>query len=242
MISFKRYILNEMTRRLKEISKAVSTNDIEKLQKLGKIDYELTDKHLTAKNGKVIHKADMKTIAIVPGSWRPPHMGHLDMVMKYAKRADEVVVIISDPKSSKSQRKTVTGKVISAEAALNIWNIYLQRYGLRNVKVVISPLPSPVTAAFEYVDKELKDVNVIFGASTKGGDHKRWATAEKYFVDHSVNVMNPESNAVKPLSGALGDISATDVRNNANDLDMLKKLLPKKLNDADIKKIQEILI
>jgi cytidyltransferase-like protein len=236
--------VNEMTRRLKEISKAASTNDVEKMQKLGRVDYELTGKHLTAKNGKVVHRADMKTIAVVPGAFKPPTGGHLDMVMKYAKRADEVIIIISDPKSSKSQRKTARGKVISAEDSLNIWNIYLQRYGLRNVQVVISPSPSPVTAAFEYAEKQLKDVNVIFGASTKGGDHKRWATAEKYFekANPTIVVLNPERTAVKPLTGPMGDISATDVRNNANDIEMLKKLLPKKLNDGDIKKIQEILI
>jgi len=189
-----------------------------------------------------INEADVKTIAIVPGSFRIATAGHLDMVTKYSKMADEVIVIISNPKSEKSQRKTASGKVISASDALNIWNTYIQRYGLSNVKVEISPLPSPVTAAFEYVDKKLNDVNVIFGASTKGGDHKRWSTAQKYFADHSVNVLDPTETAVKPLSGPNGAISATDVRANADDFAKLKELLPKKLKDADIKKIQEILI
>ena len=38
-----------------------------------------------------------KTIAVVPGAYKPPHKGHLDMVRKYAEMADEVVVIISKP-------------------------------------------------------------------------------------------------------------------------------------------------
>ena len=38
-----------------------------------------------------------KTVAVVPGAYKPPHKGHLDMVRKYADMADEVVVIISKP-------------------------------------------------------------------------------------------------------------------------------------------------
>ena len=40
-----------------------------------------------------------KTIAIVAGSMKPPHAGHWDMVQQYAEKADEVIVLISDPKS-----------------------------------------------------------------------------------------------------------------------------------------------
>ena len=40
-----------------------------------------------------------KTIAIVAGAIKPPQAGHWDMVQKYAEKADEVIVLISDPKS-----------------------------------------------------------------------------------------------------------------------------------------------
>lgn len=230
-----------MTRNVKELSKAASTNDLKKMAKLGKVDYDVTGKHITARDGKIIHASDMKTIALVPGSFKIAHAGHLDMVMKYSKRADEVIVIISNPKSAKSLRKTSTGKIITAQDAMKIWLIYINKYGLKNVSVIISDKPSPITAAYEYTEKYLKDVNVIFGASTKGGDHKRWSTVQKYFKDHPINVLDPESNAVKPLSGALGDISATDIRANVEDLEMLKKLLPSKLSNKDLINIQSIL-
>ena len=38
-----------------------------------------------------------RTIAIVPGAFKPPHLGHLSMVKQYASEADEVVVLISSP-------------------------------------------------------------------------------------------------------------------------------------------------
>ena len=46
-----------------------------------------------------------KTVALVGGSFKPPHAGHWYMVEQYAKKADEVVILISDPKSAKSIRK-----------------------------------------------------------------------------------------------------------------------------------------
>ena len=36
------------------------------------------------------------TLAIVPGSFRPPHKGHWEMIQKYAKVADKVLIIISN--------------------------------------------------------------------------------------------------------------------------------------------------
>ena len=38
-----------------------------------------------------------RTLAIVPGAFKPPHLGHLSMVKQYASEADEVVVLISSP-------------------------------------------------------------------------------------------------------------------------------------------------
>ena len=36
------------------------------------------------------------TLAIVPGSFRPPHKGHWEMIQKYAEIADKVLIIISN--------------------------------------------------------------------------------------------------------------------------------------------------
>ena len=44
--------------------------------------------------GKVTDKQG-KTIALIPGSFKPPHKGHFDMVKFYAEKCDEVIVAIS---------------------------------------------------------------------------------------------------------------------------------------------------
>ena len=70
-----------------------------------------------------------KIVAIVPGSYKPPHKGHLDMIKQYSKRADEVYVLISDPKKP---RTTSTGKVITAKMSKKLFDLYLKKAGLKN--------------------------------------------------------------------------------------------------------------
>ena len=77
-----------------------------------------------------------RTIAIVPGAFKPPHLGHLSMVKQYASEADEVVVLISSPlKASRG----VGGKPITAQQSKQIWELLLTDQGLSNVRVEISP-------------------------------------------------------------------------------------------------------
>ena len=137
-----------------------------------------------------------KTVAVVPGAFKPPHKGHLDMVRAYAANADEVVVLISRP--TKSGRKLPNGREVTAEDSLKIWNLLTT--GMPNVRVEISTHASPINAAYEYVGDEgplnVGDT-VILGASTKDDDWKRWTGAEKYIKD-GVKLKSPERTAVKP--------------------------------------------
>jgi len=153
-----------------------------------------------------------KTIAVVPGAFKPPHKGHLDMVQKYADLADEVIVLISKP--TKGGRKLPNGREITAEDSEAIWKVLAAP--LSNVDVKISTHASPINAAYEFVGEEgpinIGDT-VILGASTKGDDWKRWTGAEKYVKD-GVKLMPPEQSAVSPTERPDGTpFSATDFRN-----------------------------
>ena len=153
-----------------------------------------------------------RTIAIVPGAFKPPHLGHLDMVRQYAQQADEVIVLISSPlKASRG----VGGKPITARQSMEIWEMLLDDAGLPNVRLEVSPKPSPVQATFEFVGEEgplEPGTNVILGASQKGGDFKRWKTAAKY-IKPGVNLLPPEETAVVPAKRPSGEpFSATDAR------------------------------
>ena len=153
-----------------------------------------------------------RTVAIVPGAFKPPHLGHLDMVRQYAQQADEVIVLISSPlKASRG----VGGKTISARDSQQIWEMLLADQGLSNVRVEISPKPSPVTATFEYVGEEgplEPGTRLVLGASQKGGDFKRWKSAAKY-VKPGVELLPPAETAVVPANRPSGEpYSATDAR------------------------------
>ena len=153
-----------------------------------------------------------KTVAVVPGAFKPPHKGHLDMVRKYADMADEVIVLISRP--TKSGRKLPNGREITAEDSLKIWNVLTD--GMSNVRVEISTHASPINAAYEYVGDEgplnVGD-KVILGCSAKDCDWKRWTGAEKY-IKKGVELLTPEGTAVTPaMRGGEMPFSATDFRN-----------------------------
>ena len=153
-----------------------------------------------------------RTIAIVPGAFKPPHLGHLSMVKQYASQADEVIILVSSPLKA---NRGIAGNPITAQQSKEIWDVLLADQGLSNVRVEISPKPSPISAAYEYIDKYgplEPGTNVILGASRKGGDFKRWRGAAKY-VKPGVNLYPPEETAVVPADRPSGGpYSATDAR------------------------------
>jgi len=165
------------------------TGDINELEDEFDIDDETDD--------PVVDQDYPKTIAVVPGAFKPPHKGHVDMVRKYAAAADEVIVIISKP--TKQGRTLPNGREITAEDSLNIWNTLIR--DLPNVEVSISKNhASPINAAYEYVGDEgpmnVGD-SVFLGCSSKDCDWKRWAGAEQY-IKQGVKLLSPEGTAIEP--------------------------------------------
>ena len=169
-----------------------------------------------------------RTIAIVPGAFKPPHMGHADMVRKYADMADEVIVLISKP--LKSVRTLPNGRVITAEDSLKIWELLVKdipnvKIGIYNDPAVRSPMsagyalvgkPGEREVAASKVEPSVEAIapgdKVILGASRKGGDWKRWNGAEKY-IGEDLTLLDPATTAVEPLVRSEGAaFSATDMR------------------------------
>lgn len=187
---------------------------------------------------------DKKTIALIPGSFKPPTAGHLDMAIKYAKIADEVYIIISDPKTSSAIRKTKTGKIITGADSKTIWEIYIKRYNLKNVKVQVSEVPSPIVGAFKFIEQNLKDVNVILGSSKKDDYDIGWKKIMEYYSDKlpGITILDVREYAVAPFIVHGKPISATDIRTNIDNIAELKGIMPDKLTSFDIDTIQKILI
>ena len=182
-----------------------------------------------------------KTIAVVPGAFKPPHKGHLDMVRKYADMADEVKGIVSKP--TKKGRYLPDGREITSEDSLNIWNMLVRE--LPNVEVAVSQThASPVNAAYEYIGEEGPiniDDTVILGASTKDDDWKRWTDAEKY-VKNGVKLVPPEQSAVSPSVRSDGvPYSATDFRNALGDPENNRAEISEFVGEENVDEILHIL-
>jgi len=175
-----------------------------------------------------------RTVALVPGAFKPPHKGHLEMVQHYANMADKVVIMVS-PLS----RRTPSGKEVGFSASKAIWEIYLRDIGLLDkVSVIRSPVNSPVSATYQFVENEDDNPelaqpgdHVIPGCSTKGGDESRFqANFEKYARD-GVSIADPISCAFMASGGAL---SASDFRAALDAGTGLERFIPESTDPNEI--------
>lgn len=87
-----------------------------------------------------------KTVAIMPGSFKPPHMGHLGMAEELAKRADEVLIFVSKPGVKSKRLLPLSNAEITYEKAIQLWKVLLKE-GIGNIKIIESSTPSPSPVA-----------------------------------------------------------------------------------------------
>jgi cytidyltransferase-like protein len=130
------------------------------------------------------------SIAVVGGAFKPPHLGHVDMVDHYSSLADQVKVIISNPKSARSQR-FCGSTCLTADMSLQLWKLLLGNRS--NVTVEVSTAPSPIKVAYDSVmpgHPYAPGTTIYLGASIKGNDIKRFAGA-LLKADPALDVPNP---------------------------------------------------
>lgn len=160
-----------------------------------------------------------RTIALVPGSFKPPHKGHFEMFKHYARNADEVYVVISEPQNPKSVRRTPEGRYIPAEIAQEIFQIYAENEGIRNIQFITDP--APVKFVYDYfAERTQPGDKIILGVGGKGEDATRYKNAAKYApegVQFDINVF--------PTVGGDEPISSSDIRNKLDGL-TTEDLLP----------------
>jgi len=154
-----------------------------------------------------------QTVAVVPGAFKPPHRGHLEMVKHYADLADKVVIMVSP-----LPRRTPSGRDIDFSVSKAIWNLYLRDAGLSNkVEVIRSPVNSPVSATYQFVANEDNKPEmaqpgdiVIPGCSTKGGDEARFKANFEKYAREGVMIEDPISCAF--VASSDDALSARDFR------------------------------
>ena len=128
--------------------------------------------------------APMETIAVFPGSFKPPHRGHLEVVKAISQNADKTLVIVSRPMKS-SRTLPLSGKVIGSTEAINLMRAMLEGTGLEDKVEVTSGVDvSPMMTTIKYVTFPADEENplvaplnaeVILGVGEKGDDAKRYS-------------------------------------------------------------------
>lgn len=132
----------------------------------------------------------------------------------------------------KSIRKAGT-KEITPETSKEIFEIYINAYNLKDkVSVEVSESPSPITDTINFINYKCKNCKILLGVSEKGGDDARWNGINKSIKNETVKVI-PSPVQVTTM------ISATDVRNNINNLK--KEYFPDKISNEDFEKIKGLL-
>lgn len=102
------------------------------------------------------------TIAIVPGSFKPPHKGHWDMIMEYAMQSDKVLVLISNISlESNSQRVLSKSSLLSLSKILADYTLE-NEYAISIVnsikentdKLTLKSLENYINNLLQYLDKD----------------------------------------------------------------------------------------
>lgn len=168
---------------------------MERFQRFGPID--------PSEDSKDSSDADSRplTVAILPGSFKPPHKGHLETLHVIEDRAkkgelpevDKYLVIISSPGAkdssgalASSRPLPMSGKVITAEQAKQMWTVMLEDSPVKNKTQLIlgdAQTASPMLMTYNYVENPPdptnllvapENANIILVVGDKENDAKRF--------------------------------------------------------------------
>jgi cytidyltransferase-like protein len=160
---------------------------------------------------------DNKTIAIFPGAFKPPHIGHYKVVKQLSTLADEVIVLIS-PNSRDG---------VSAEESFAVWQLYAPFLD-SNVSFKIAAT-SPVSEAYDVIKNNPNQKFIVAFGKGEGDRFNQIKTSGKY-----------NNASVYDAGSAEEGISATYLRNalrwkNSKEIE---KYIP---NDVDVEEFKNAL-
>ena len=151
---------------------------------------------------------------VIPGSFRPPHLGHLQMVQEYCNMVGnngKVTILVSSPLKNS---RYLGESIISSKSSKALWEMLLENSGTENVVVVeISNMPTSLLALKEFIGENgtlEPGSRFIIGASQKNGDFEKFGGLSTH-VKSGVELM--EADAFLPTANESGSpFSASDIR------------------------------
>lgn len=146
-------------------------------------------------------------ICLLPGSFKPPHKGHFDMVKQYAREYDNVYVGISNP-AADSSREDKLGRDIPNFVSKEIMETYCQAAGLENVTVETTTKPM---SWMRYKLQHMENATVALGMSKKDDPSRfdQFMGADFQKGLRNVRILPVEDTAVEPSMDGGEALSAT---------------------------------
>jgi len=165
-----------------------------------------------------------ETVALYPGAFKPPHKGHVDVILKalnFALNHDRNINGPSMPSSTQTPGKAVvfvsekTRENVNSNESLAVWDLYKEAIPeLNNVEFIITP--TPVKAVYDYVkENPTHDIKAVFGKGEESR-YKSLLNKDKY---PNVEVFD---------AGTFQNLSATNLRQaiRNQDKESIKTFLP----------------
>ena len=133
-------------------------------------------------------------ITLLPGGFKPPHLGHYNMAKYLADFADNVIVRIG--------QKEREG--IGAPLALEVWNFYKEfdpDPRAQKLTISIAQSPSPVKDVYDFVEKIAPEGStVILGLGEKDATDSRYNSIPKFAEPRNIKA---DIELVPPQAGGI---------------------------------------
>ncbi len=168
-------------------------------------------------------------VALFPGSFKPPHIGHLNAVKELSNLASKIIVVISEPKKDINKRFITENDEklteITAQASKKIFEDYLKASNLDSrVQVEISNNPIKKSKQIITSDPEQSKMFVV----ASGPDDKQRS---------AISYLGRNYSNVKPyVLKTNKNVHATNFRNDLAKRDCKKiiKYLPDEIQDKNL--------
>jgi hypothetical protein len=207
---------------IKEAGELKGIKDVEEMYNIETIDMDEAE-------GK-------REIALVPGGFKPPHRGHLALVTHYLEEVAPNGKVILYMGSGGDTPRTIHGKTITYEEALQIWKIYLNNENIafpNEILEIREVKGGPIGAVVDYVKEADPEREVIYlGAGKKDGE--RW----KFMLDNPKYNPNNVKIFIEPVPNYNDSedkpMSAKNFRKaiESGDEDLIKSYIPESSHDS----------
>jgi len=198
---------------------------------------------------------DAETHVFIPGGFKPPHKGHLSLLLKAIQKYPDAIIHITSGPTKRSEGELE----ISAEQAKQVWEKYIQKYVINN------EIDLDYFDSFE-TNRKKKDGSNIISTSpfiriglrmeNELDPNSKVVVVSPFdqhinFVKKAVEYLNNKKGkrlTFEPLKidlvGSTGQkLSATDMRKalSKGNFEAFKEFIPEKLSDDDAKEVFELL-